>query len=257
MQADFEARFAGGIRNLLAGFLESTQMDEDKLMQLQELLSYHFKDKSLLINAMTHSSLADNRADSNERLEFFGDAILDMVICENLFQRFPDYQEGDLTKIKSMLVSRKTCSRVAAELNFAPYAKVGKGMEKTRAMEGSISAGILEAIIAAIYLDGGQEVVKEFILRLFTPLIDKANARQHHENFKSLLQQHCQRHFPATPEYLLLDEKGPDHNKCFEVGVVIEHRHFQSAWGVTKKDSEQKAARNALVELGVLESEVE
>lgn len=229
-------------------------MKESNLGQLEELLGYQFKDQSLLVRAMTHSSLADRRSDSNERLEFFGDAILDLVICETLFERFPDYQEGDLTKIKSMLVSRKTCSKVAAGLDFSRFAKVGKGMEKTRAMAGSISAGIFEAIVAAIYLDGGQEAASEFILKLFNPMIDKANSRQHHENFKSLLQQHCQRRFSTTPDYLLLDEKGPDHNKCFEIGIVIDHRHFPTAWGVTKKDAEQKAAFNALVELGVLEA---
>ena len=232
-------------------------MEAEKIQQLEELLGYEFKDKSLLIKAMTHSSLADNRADSNERLEFFGDAILDLVICENLFYRFPDYQEGDLTKIKSMLVSRKTCSKIAADIGFADYAKVGKGMEMTRAMSGSISAGIYEAIIAAMYTDGGYEMVKEFILKHFEPLILKADAQQHHENFKSLLQQYCQKKFPSTPEYMLLDEKGPDHNKCFEMGVVIEHRHFPSAWGVTKKDAEQKAAKNALIELKVLKPEIQ
>lgn len=228
-------------------------MDENNMEQLEELLEYHFNDIDLLHKAMTHSSLADNRRDSNERLEFFGDAILDLVICQTLFERFPEYQEGDLTKIKSMLVSRKTCSRVAAGLDFPRFAKVGKGMEKTRAMAGSISAGIFEAIVAAIYLDGGTEEARRFILRLYDPLIEKANSQQHHENFKSLLQQHCQRKFSVTPEYLLLDEKGPDHNKCFEVGIVIEHRHFPTGWGITKKEAEQKAAFNTLVELGVLE----
>lgn len=230
-------------------------MEESNLGHLEELLRYQFKDKSLLVTAMTHSSLADNRSDSNERLEFFGDAILDLVICETLYKRFPDYQEGDLTKIKSMLVSRKTCSKVAINLEFQRFAKVGKGMEKTRAMEGSISAGIFEAIVAAIYLDGGHSAASEFILNLFNPLIEKSNSRQHHENFKSLLQQHCQRKFSTTPDYLLLDEKGPDHNKCFEIGIVIEHRHFPTAWGVTKKEAEQKAAFNTLVELGVLKAE--
>ena len=229
-------------------------MKENNLGQLEELLGYQFNDQSLLAMAMTHSSLADHRSDSNERLEFFGDAILDLVICETLFERFPDYQEGDLTKIKSMLVSRKTCSKVAIGLDFPRFAKVGKGMEKTRAMAGSISAGIFEAIVAAIYLDGGQAAASEFILNLFNPMINNANSRQHHENFKSLLQQHCQRRFSTTPDYLLLDEKGPDHNKCFEIGIVIDQRHFPTAWGVTKKDAEQKAAFNALVELGVLEA---
>ena len=146
-------------------------MEVEKIQQLEDLLGYEFKDKSILIKAMTHTSLDDDRVDSNERLEFFGDAILDMVICENLFESFPDYQEGDLTKIKSMLVSRKTCSKIAAKIGFADYAKVGKGMEMTRAMSGSISAGIYEAIIAAMYTDGGYEVVKQFVLKYFKSLI--------------------------------------------------------------------------------------
>ena len=227
-------------------------MDNSNLDRLEELLEYKFKEKSLLKTALTHSSQADNRLESNERLEFFGDAILDLVICETLFNKFPDYQEGDLTKIKSMLVSRKTCSKVSHDLEFSRFANVSKGMEKTNAMKGSISAGILEAIIAAVYIDGGQEAARSFILKRFGPLIEKANSKHHHENFKSLLQQHCQKRFSVTPEYLLLDEKGPDHNKCFEVGIVIEHRHFPSAWGVTKKEAEQKAAQNALIEIGVL-----
>ena len=93
---------------------------------------------------------------------------------------------------------------------------------------------------------------QEFILRLFKPLVELADAEHHQENFKSVLQQYCQKNYNSTPNYLLLDEKGPDHNKCFEVGVSITHRHFQSAWGVTKKQAEQKAAFNALIELKVL-----
>ena len=227
-------------------------MDKKTLQQLEQLLDYRFKNPSLLCEAVAHSSQTDNRLTSNERLEFLGDSILAVVICQTLFARFPDYLEGDLTKIKSRLVSRKTCAELANQLGLTDFIQVGKGMARTRAMGGSITAGTLEAIIAAIYLDGGLEAAADFILKMFGPLIDKADADEHQENFKSFLQQYVQRAFNLTPDYELLDEKGPDHNKCFETAVVIEERRFPSAWGMTKKDAEQKAAYNALIELGQL-----
>ena len=231
------------------------QMDENILAQLEKLLGYHFSEQALLAEALTHSSLADNRLSSNERLEFLGDSVLALVICRELFDRFPDYLEGDLTKIKSMIVSRKTCAKIAAALKLPEFVKVGKGMAKTRAMSGSIAAGTLEAVIAAIYLDGGFNEAKSLILNLFGELIDNASAEHHQENFKSMLQHYVQQHHSSPPEYLLLDEKGPDHNKCFETAVLIGDRQFESGWGVTKKEAEQKAARNALVELKILKSE--
>lgn len=216
------------------------------------MLSYRFENKSLLVEAFTHASVADERLVSNERLEFFGDSVLALVICRQLFEKFPNYLEGDLTKIKSMLVSRKTCSKIANELGIPDFAKVGKGMAETKAVSGSISAGILEAIIAAIYLDGGMQAAEDFILRIFAAYVEAADAEHHNENYKSLLQQFSQRKFTSTPVYELLDEKGPDHNKCFEVCAVIDLNHFPSAWGSTKKEAEQKAAQRALVELKVL-----
>lgn len=227
-------------------------MDKETVMQLEKLLGYHFRKPSLLAEALTHSSHAENRIVSNERLEFFGDSILAIVICQALFEQFPDYLEGDLTKIKSRIVSRKTCAQICNDLGLNNHTKVGKGMDRTRAMSGSISAGTLEAIIAAVYLDGGLEEARKFVLKLFGPLIEKADAQQHQENFKSVLQQYSQHQFDFTPVYELLDEKGPDHNKAFEVNVMIKNRRFESAWGITKKEAEQKAALNALVELGLL-----
>ncbi len=228
-------------------------MDAEYLRQMEEVLEYKFTNPSILEEAFTHSSLADDRLKSNERLEFMGDCVLGLVICRALYNRFPNYQEGDLTKIKSMLVSRKTCAQIANELGLTTFLRVGKGTDRTRAIGGSIAAACLEAVIAAIYFDGGMEVAEAFILRRFESLIDQADAEQHQNNFKSVLQQYCQRVFNRTPYYELLDEKGPDHNKCFEVGVVVDHQRFPGAWGVTKKDAEQMAARNALIELKIIE----
>ena len=232
-------------------------MDEAVLRQIEQTVGYEFSDKSLLARAFTHSSAVDNRFESNERLEFLGDAILGVVICQTLFERFPDYLEGDLTKIKSRLVSRETCARLCRQLGLQKLLKVGKGMIASRALSCSVAAGVLETVIAAIYIDGGFDAARDFVLKTFGSLIEQADAAQVHGNYKSLLQQYAQEQFNSTPSYALLDEKGPDHNKAFELEVVIEGRHFPSAWGTNKKEAEQKAAYYALVELGVLEGPAE
>ena len=126
-------------------------------------------------------------------------------------------------------------------------------MSSSRALTSSLAAGLLEAVIAAIYIDGGFGAASSFIFEAFAPEISRADAEQSHGNYKSLLQQYAQQQFNTTPVYVLLDEKGPDHDKCFESEVVIAERHFQSAWGTNKKQAEQKAAFKALVELGVLD----
>jgi len=228
-------------------------MDEQILQQLEQIADYKFSNHNLLAKALTHSSGVEDRLLSNERLEFLGDSVLAIIICQTLFERFPAYLEGDLTKVKSMLVSRRTCAKVTKELGLQKFLNVGKGMTSKRALSGSLAAGLFEALVAVIYIDGGFEAAKKFVLKAFASLIDQADAQETQGNFKSLLQQHTQQNFETTPVYELLDEKGPDHDKCFESQVVIGKRYFQSAWGINKKEAEQKAAYNALVELGVLE----
>jgi len=228
-------------------------MNDETLRRVEQITGYEFSNRNLLSQALTHSSSVDNRLSSNERLEFLGDSILAVVICLTLFEQFPSYLEGDLTKIKSMLVSRRTCARVAKRLGLHKFLKVGKGMSSSRSLTSSLAAGLLEAIIGAIYIDGGIDAASGFIFEAFAPEISRTDAEQSHGNYKSLLQQYSQQEFNTTPIYALLDEKGPDHDKCFESEVVIAERHFPSAWGTNKKEAEQKAAFNALVELGVLE----
>lgn len=248
---------SGGFRNLLAGVMHEntgrSSMGVEALQQIEQAIGYEFSDRNLLAKAFTHSSSVDNRLLSNERLEFLGDAILAAVICQHLFERFPAYLEGDLTKMKSALVSRRTCARISKGLGLPEYLKVGKGMASSRALLGSLAAALLEAVIAVICIDGGFESARDFILRIFASSIEAADTKQSQDNFKSLLQQYSQQEFNITPVYELLDEKGPDHDKCFEAEVVIGDRHFTSAWGTNKKDAEQKAAFQALVELGVFE----
>jgi ribonuclease-3 len=227
-------------------------MEEETRLRIEQILGYKFQNEELLALALTHSSAVDNRLLSNERLEFLGDSVLAIVVCQALFEKFTDYLEGDLTKVKSMLVSRGTCARISRKLGLQKFLKVGKGMISNRALSGSLAAGVFETIIGAIYIDGGLEPARTFILNAMKPYIEQADAEHSQGNFKSMLQQYAQEHFNATPNYLLLDEKGPDHNKCFELEVSISNQHFQSAWGTNKKEAEQKAAFNALVELGVL-----
>lgn len=228
-------------------------MDQETLHRVEQLLGHQFQDKNILANALTHASSVDSRLESNERLEFLGDAVLSLVICQSLFERFSDYLEGDLTKVKSMLVSRETCAKLSSEVKLHKFLKVGKGMLSSRALSRSLAAGLLEAVIAAIYLDGGLEPARTFILDLFGSLIGEADAQQTQGNYKSVLQHFVQDRIGGSPNYMLLDEKGPDHDKAFELAVAIEDRQFPSAWGNNKKEAEQKAAFNALVELGVLE----
>jgi ribonuclease-3 len=220
---------------------------------IEKIVGHRFGDPSLLHEALTHASSADSRLVSNERMEFLGDAILGYIVCELLFERFPDLHEGDLTKIKSAVVSRRSCALVSRTLGLVDQMRLGKGMADSDGVPASVAAAVLESLIAAIYLDGGIEPTRRFILEHMKPVIDEAAESTHQQNFKSILQQHAQRTLPMTPDYVLLDEKGPDHCKAFEVAARINGRQFGSAWANSKKEAEQKAARTALVELGVAE----
>jgi ribonuclease-3 len=224
----------------------TTSREAEILEECQAALGYRFQHLELLRAALTHTSGADTRADSNERLEFLGDSVLGLVCCEQLYRRFPDYQEGDLTKIKSAVVSRRTCAHISRILNLGDYLFLGKGMNFQSAMPANLLADVYESLVGAIYLDGGLEPAKQFILQYLNPEIEEVAEAAHAGNFKSLLQQVAQKEFNATPAYHLLDEKGPDHSKCFKLSAVIGGYHYPAAWGRTKKEAEQKAAMNAL-----------
>jgi len=216
-----------------------------------KVLGYRFKDAAILTEALTHASFAGDRLQSNERMEFLGDAILGFVVCEYLFSTYLDLLEGDLTKIKSAVVSRRVCAEISQKHSFAEMLSLGKGMSGRPDLPSSVAAAVLESLIAAIYLDGGIDEARRFILRVITPFIDEAAGSSHQRNFKSVLQQYAQKHLSGTPTYVLMDEKGPDHSKCFEVCVEIEGRRCSSAWANSKKEAEQDAALNALQELGL------
>jgi ribonuclease-3 len=221
----------------------------DVLDACQKEIGYTFKDPQLLACSLMHASVANSRLLSNERMEFLGDAVLGLVICEALYNQFPDYLEGELTKIKSLLVSRGTCAQVADRMQLTHFLQLGKGITARAHMPASLPACALEALICAIYADGGLEVAREFILQQFRPVIEEAVDSGHMRNFKSILQQFAQQQFDRPPIYEVLDEKGPAHAKCFEVAVRIGDRRFSSAWGPAKKEAEQAAARLTLREL--------
>ena len=226
-----------------------TAGSDSELQRCEETIGYVFTDKSLLRCALTHASGASHRLHSNERLEFLGDAILGVVVCETLYRSFPEFLEGELTKIKSVVVSRRTCAKISRRLGLPEFLILGKGMTSSASIPTSLRAGVFEAIVAAIYLDGGDEPIREFILRVMADEIEAAAGGDHGGNYKSLLQQLSQKEHNATPTYQLLDEKGPDHHKCFKISAQIGRNRYSPAWGSNKKEAEQRAAQNALSEL--------
>jgi ribonuclease III len=217
--------------------------------ECQDVVGYQFSDLNLLQEALTHASGADHRLASNERLEFLGDAILGAIVCDLLFRKFPEYLEGELTQIKSIVVSRHTCAKISQELGIDEFLVIGKGMGSRSETPSSVLADVFESLIGAIYLDGGIEAAREFIARHIEPEIDAAVDGGNGLNYKSNLQQFAQREYGATPTYLLLDEKGPDHSKCFKISARIGERRYAPAWGRNKKEAEQRAALNALSQL--------
>jgi ribonuclease-3 len=221
----------------------------DPLQHCEEVLGHRFNDPMFLREALTHASGANHRLVSNERLEFLGDAILGAIVCELLFRKFPDYLEGDLTRIKSVVVSRQTCAKISRKLGLDAFLVLGKGMGAQDETPSSVLADVFESLIGALYLDGGMEAAKRFILAHIEAEIDRAVGGESDFNYKSNLQQVAQRQFGETPTYLLLDEKGPDHSKCFKISAQIGRQRFAPAWGRNKKDAEQRAAMNALSQL--------
>ncbi len=219
--------------------------EQEVLDECQATIGYRFQKPELLRAALTHTSGANTRLASNERLEFLGDAVLGLVCCEQLYLRYPEYQEGDMTKVKSAVVSRRVCARISKRLQLGEFLFMGRGMHAHGDVPANILADVFEALVAAIYLDGGLEAAKTFILAHLLPEIEHA-ADGGHGNHKSVLQQVAQRQFGEAPRYRVLDEQGPDHKKCFKIAAEINQHRYPAAWGINKKEAEQKAAMNAL-----------
>ena len=218
-------------------------MPENTLDKCQEAIGFRFSDASLLEQALTHASLDDAQSEHNERLEFLGDAILGTIVCDHLYHVFPNFREGDLTRIKSVVVSRTTLAKKVREAGLDQFIRVGKGMAGKHSYPRSVLANEFEAIVAAIYIDSGLHEARKFILRFLVEEIGRVVSDKHERNFKDILQQYTQRHLGCAPRYKILAEHGPDHMKSFKVVATIDDREYCIGQGRNKKEAEQLAAR--------------
>jgi ribonuclease III len=222
---------------------------EPHLALLEKDLGYSFSDVSLLVRALTHVSY--NREPStghNEVPEFLGDAVLDLAISDLLIRSFPDKSEGDLSKMRAALVNSAVLAEKAAALNLGPLLRLGKGEERSGGRKkASILAGAFEALLGAVYRDGGYEAARRIIDRYFAGDIKKRRLGQ--QDYKTRLQEISQMLFRSPPSYRLVSESGPDHEKCFVTEIAVGGKVLGLGQGKTKKQSEQQAARKALYEL--------
>jgi ribonuclease III len=218
--------------------------------EFEERINYRFKNRALLDQALRHSSFVNEQLDEeledNERLEFLGDAVLNLVIGHILMEKHPSINEGDLSRMRSNLVNETHLAQIAREMSMGPEIKLGKGEDLTNGREkNSILADVLEAMIAAVYLDGGFDTVFNFIREKFADYIEHSDSPTMNFDSKSRLQEFSQVHLKAMPRYRVVNESGPDHDKTFKVLLTIND--FESCGtGKSKKSAEQDAAGNAL-----------
>jgi ribonuclease-3 len=222
---------------------------------LQTRIEYWFRDRGLLEHALTHRSRAAEDASGgvvdNESLEFLGDAVLGLVVADALFHQYPHYDEGQKSKIKAAVVSTQSLARHAEQLRLGEHLILGRGEEKTGGrFKQALLADAYEALIAAIYLDGGLEAAEAFLRRELKDALDEGRAQAFVRDYKSALQERLQALGRPLPEYRLSGEAGPDHRKTFSVEVVVNGEVLGAATGRAKKEAEQEAARLALDKLG-------
>ncbi len=220
-----------------------------KLKELEKRIGYRFHDISLLRNALVHASYVNESEtqdlQDNERLEFVGDAVLEFVVSEYLYRKFPGQTEGTLTVVRSSIVGRRHCAAMAKQLELDDCLLVGKGERNAAAgMKKSILANALEALIASIYFDGGMGAARRFILKMLEQHIPASVTGD--ENFKAHLQALCQRKAGVLPSYRVISTEGPDHQKTFEVEVSIKGAPWGTGRGASKKEAQQEAAKKAL-----------
>jgi len=228
-----------------------------ELTKLELALGYRFRRLDLLNQALTHKSVVHERSvctQHNERLEFLGDAVLELVISDYCFTRFPGSAEGELSKLRAALVNEGNLARIARRLDLGSYLLLGRGEEHTRGRaKPSLLADTLEAIIAAVYLDGTLEDVYHVVVRCFLEELETIR-NDGHMDYKSDLQEYTQEKFGCVPLYTVVREYGPDHEKVFEVQLAIRHHVQGVGIGKSKKEAEQAAARQVLEHFKVQES---
>jgi ribonuclease-3 len=226
----------------------------DEFEDLQARIGYRFKDRGLLEHALTHKSRAAEDASGgvadNESLEFLGDAVLGLVVVDALFHQYPNYTEGQKSKIKAAVVSTQSLARQAEAIHLGDHLILGRGEEKTGGrFKQALLADAYEALIAAIYLDGGLEPAGAFLRRELKAAIDAGSAQTYAPDYKSTLQERLQASGRSLPEYRVSGTEGPDHRKTFTIELVVDGEVLGAATGRAKKEAEQEAARLALVKL--------
>ena len=220
-------------------------------LDFQKIIQYDFQNVNLLKNALTHSSYINegktSQIGNNERLEFLGDAILDAVISDHLYNRLCNMEEGELTKRRAVIVGERSLAVCGSKVSIGNYLRLGKGEEHSGGRKrGSILADALEAVIGAIYLDGGWGAVRDFVMRTFSELIEDAVSGKLHTDYKTEIQERLQSHGEADISYVIEKEEGPDHDKTFYSNLVFQGRVIGSGSGRSKKEAEQQAAKQAL-----------
>ena len=225
----------------------------ENLEEFQGKIRYYFNDKELLIEALSHSSYANEKRkgrNSNERLEFLGDSVLSIVVSQYLFEHFTHLPEGELTKIRASLVCEKSLYEFAKQIDLGEHILLGKGEENTGGRERvSILADAFEAVIAAVFLDGGLEAAKRHILKFIPKDIDDRKPVSFSDH-KTILQEIIQKNPEEKVEYKLVGQSGPDHNKAFKVQVRLNSNVIGTGIGRSKKEAEQMAAKEALELMG-------
>jgi len=233
---------------------ESRERESDadfsrELERLQDQISYHFRDRTLLIRALTHRSFANEQGNCDyERLEFLGDSVLDLSLGMELMRRFPFSLEGELTQMRSALVSENMLARMAGSIDLGACLLLGRGEDRTGGREKiSILADAYEALMGAVFLDGGFEKAAQTILNLFRRPLEEVGRDDFHRDFKSEVQQWAQEQFHETPQYIVTDQWGPAHQRAFRVELRLMGRVLGAGTGSSKKEAEQEAARQVLM----------
>jgi ribonuclease-3 len=223
-------------------------METKNLTKLEQNIKYTFKDKKLLQNALTHTSYAyEHGIQSNEKLEFLGDSILEFVSSEYMYNKYTNLKEGEMTKVRATVVCEKSLYKIATMHNFSDYLYLGKSELMTGGKKRpAILADSVEAVIAAMFLDGGLEPAKKFIIENLKDEIEIATKHVGEKDYKTVLQEELQKNGDVKIEYKIIKETGPDHDKTFEAQVSLNGKKLATGVGKSKKEAEMKAAQKAL-----------
>jgi len=225
---------------------KQSAMSGTSCLRLQDRIGYCFQNLQLLERALTHPSSTAEEDMDNERMEFLGDGVVNLCVGQALYERYPKWNEGKLTQVKSAVVSTVSLARAGEALGLRDVGNLGKGLPAHEPLPPSVYANLFEAVTAAVYLDGGPAEARAFVLRVLEPEMKAVAENGWETNHKSTLQQIAQKKAGMTPRYRVVRATGPDHGKIFEICAVIGSRNFPTGKGRSKKEAEQAAARRAL-----------